>query len=355
MKKNKNPCPEYFNKAVEIISRLRRSFFMKKTLTIFLLFLTSFLFAQNSVTPNQFDRFINAPSIEWAAYINYKARFEKDSFNKRIIYRLIKKEIAAAFPIYFGSDDPDQLKYLSKEEIDSMVLYLVPIIDSAGNASEYNREDSRQHVYIDSLIYTDIIQILYIEDGKLQSYIPWIAPMKPVITSMGTYLGDGDYFSTCFNFKHNYRPKKKNKPVYLSETKQTIDLDSAGVITHVKQFYSRTLVEALWPYILEGRYTVFTAGDNRKLKKDEVESYLLLESQFETASCNDSIKPLISLVQAPVNIKAFSEVQLIQDWYYDQKKNIVFSRIKELCLHRKKLTAEGGTKEIKPVLKIVFN
>lgn len=359
MKKNKNPNPEYFNKAVEIIRCLLRSTIMKKRLTVAFIVLCSISFAQPARKANQFDKFIANSSVEWAAYVTDKFRFEKDSLNKQLLTRLSKKEIKASLPVYYGINDADNIAYLSRDSIENIILYpscILPQYDSNGNAPGFNREDFRDHVNIDSLVFTNITQILYIEKGKLKSYVPLVSPMRPVKTSQGVYLGDGDYFSTCFNFKYNYQPRKKSKYFLLAETTKKVKPDSVDNINKLKELYNRNLVETLWPYILEGKIEAFSVEPNTKLKKEEINKYLLNKTRIPVPTYDSAgtVSGFI-LPQLDFGPEEFTEVELIQDWYYNPTDNIVFNKIKAMYLYAKTPVADEEEQRSAPVLKIVFN
>jgi len=302
---------------------------MKKALTVAFILTNSISFAQSPAGPTPFDKFISKPSVEWAAYLNDQVKFEKEHLNKILLERLIKKEIKAALPVYNGINDANPIIYLNK--------------DSAGDLL----------INPDSLLLTDITQILFIEDGVLKSYVPLISPMNSIRTSTGIYLGQGSFLSTCFNFKYRYRPGKKSSPLFLLETSRKIDLDSNAVIHPIKQLYNRNLIETLWPYILQGKADAFSMKSNTRLKKEEINPYLLRNTRIPVPTYDSAgtVSGFI-LPQLDFSPGEFTGIGLVQDWYYNYRDNIVFNKIKELLLYAKNPSAEEGSI---PVLKIVFN
>lgn len=363
MKKNKNTRPEYFNRAMEIISRLRRSFSMKKILTAAFTVICSISFAQSPAKPTQFDKFISKPSVEWAAYVNDQVKFDKEHLNKILLERLIKKEIRAALPVYYGINDSNPISYLNKDSAgyllpDPAFRLHLPEYDSSGNPvmPDLKNELPRNSINPDSLLLTDITQILFIEDGILKSYIPFISPMNSIRTSTGIYLGQGSFLSTCFNFKYRYRPGKKNSPLFLLETSRKINLDSNAVISTIKELYNRNLIETLWPYISEGKIDALSVDTNTKLKKEEINGYLLSKTRIPAPAYDSSgtVSGFI-LPQLDFNAEEFTGMELVQDWYYNHTDNIVFNKIKALYLYAKKPVAGEEEQESIPVLKIVFN
>lgn len=130
-------------------------------------------------------------------------------------------------------------------------------------------------------------------------------------------------------------------------------MDSAGVISTIKQLYNRNLIETLWPYILLGKADAFSIETNTKLKKEEINQYLLRKTRIPvpTYDSTGTVSGFI-LPQLDFSPEEFTEIELIQDWYYNYRDNIVFNKIKELLLYVK---SPSVNEESIPILKIVFN
>ncbi len=321
-----------------------------------LLLLSNASFAQlpTQQIVTRFDKFINKPEIEWAAYINDTIRFESLSLNRILLTRLAKEEIKASMPVGSGSAEADQIKYSKKKDIDLIKFPVneIAIFDSKGNI--VRTEHSVQKIDTASFTLTDATQILFIENGQLKTYTPWVATMLPVITSTGVYLGDGEYFSTCFNFNYNYQADKKNKILFLSQSKRKIRLDSFDIRSKLKELYGRNVIQTLWPYILKNKFEIFDCTKNRNIKAKELDADLI-NGKIQVP-LYDSIGNMVGtkFLQQALSPDGFTSLELIQDWYYDQTKNIVFNTVRELYLYAKKWTAEGEAKEATPILKIVF-
>lgn len=334
---------------------------MKKVLTVIIILAGNISFAQHPTQqiPTRFDKFILSPDIKWAAYINDTIRFESPNLNKILISRLTKNEIKASLTPY-NAAQADQVKFLNKKDIDNERLYPnytpVPQIDSMGNRlPDIKREDLKMKIDAGAFTLTDVTQILYIVKGELRTYVPWVTTMFPVITSFGLYLGDGDYFSTCYNPDHTYRPGKKNRILFLSQSIKRIRLDSFDVKSKLKELYGRNMVQTLWPYILENRFEMVDMENNKPVKAEELDASLVTGRKILVPVYDaDGKQTGASIEKEPLLPDQFSSVELIQDWYYDQTKNIVFNITRELYLYAKKWTAEGEAKEPSPILKIVF-
>jgi len=199
---------------------------MKLPSAIFLLF-SQFSFAQYKPNPTNFDSFIIRPNVEWAAYANDYVCFEKNNLGKLLFTRFVKNEIKVSLPEYGIAD------MISKDSLDQIVLYPLhhnmPSYDSLGNA--IYPEVKMKPFEIDTTNFASITstQILYIENGILKSYVPWVTPsMVKIKTQANIFLGYSEYFSSCYNYDFNYQPGEKNEIVYLGETNRKLILNSIG-------------------------------------------------------------------------------------------------------------------------------
>lgn len=312
--------------------------------------------AQFQPTPTQFDTFINRPSVEWASYANDTIRFKIPHFNKLLITRLANREIKAALPVYSGTSDVNNITFLKIDSIEGRILYPLPglpLFDSNEINLSANIKTEAFKIDTSGPGLTDVTQILFIEKGLLKSYIPWVSPKVVIIaTSNGVPLGKGDYFLTCFNFNYNYLPNKKNIITYLSQTNRKISLDTIEKENKLKELYGRNLIETLWPYIVKNKYTIYLAGSNKKINANEITTDLI---EALTVPVFDSSGNMTGkVVKEPLNPGLFTIAELLQDWYYDHTKNIVFNNIKSLVLFAKKWDSQTGFIKPRPILKIVF-
>lgn len=329
---------------------------MKKLTALLLLFSNAVhaqLPTQQKLTP--FDKFISRPEIEWAAYINDTTRFENINLNKILLLRLAKNEIKASLPVGSGTSQAGQIKFSTKKEIDAIKFRSdeVAIFDSLGNM--IRTEHRSPGIDTSSFTLTDVTEILYIENGQLKTYVPWVATMLPVVTSTGVYLGEGDYFSTCFNYNYKYRSPKKNRITWLAKTKRKINLDSFEVRNKLKELYGRNPVQTLWPYILQNKITILDYEKNSRLNPEKLTTDLINEDKI-AVPVYDSTGRVVGRQEKSyeLNPQSFTSMELVQDWYYDQTGNIVFTSIREIYLYAKKWLANEEVSEPRPILKIVF-
>ena len=331
---------------------------MKKLTLLFLLFnYPSFAQLPLQQTPTQFDKFINSPAIEWAAYINDTIRFDNPGLNKILSLRFAKNEIKASFPVGSGSYQANQIRYEKKKEIDHMTVHPhdMPIYDSAGTLAGKNKME-RDKIDTPDFTLTDVTQILYIQNGQLKTYVPWVATMIPIVTSFGLFLGNAEYFSTCFNFNYNSTATSKDKIIFLPQSRKRIRLDSFDVKSKLKELYGLNLIQSLWPYILKNNFQIYSVEKKRILKVSELNTSLVnktgplpipeydsLGNQHPRFTQPDALSPAI-----------FTTLDLLQDWQYDKTKNMVFATNREMVLYAKKWTADGESVEATPILKIII-
>ena len=189
---------------------------MTKKLTLILLLTSQVSFAQTNPKPTPFDKFVNKPTIEWAAYASDTVNFTPADLNNLLLKRISKNEVKASKPVESRTDEANKISYSSLDSI-NQAFYgdrIDILMDSAGTQYFLKREIPEK----DSSNFkrTEVTQILYIEKGKLKSYIPFITPALPVyMMSSGQYIGERFYFTTCFNYRYSSNPGKKRAELYF--------------------------------------------------------------------------------------------------------------------------------------------
>lgn len=320
-------------------------------------------YAQFKAIPTQFDIFINKPEIEWACYANDYLNFEKFNLNKILFLRFAKNEIKASYPVSNSTNTANNITYSKKEIIDEEMLYPIctmPIYDSNGNVRKL---EVLKPYEIDTLLLTPtgLTQILYIENGILKSYVPWVSPDIVKVTTNYTkeFIGYMEYFSTCYNYKYDYIPKEKLNDILLTTTKRNFNLDSMSTDNRLKELYGRNLLKTLSPFIQNNNLEIFTADSLIKLNPTDIDNTIF--SKINTLTVKEDYYDTLEsryirygYPKKHFDLEDFKEIQLVQDWYYNSVENIVFNKIRMLYLCAKKWTSEGEDKEASPILKIIF-
>lgn len=336
---------------------------MKSFSTILLLLFIKTSFAQEyfEIIPTQFDTFINRPSITWAAYFFDSVRFNNPKFSSLLVERMGKNEIEKACYLASGTKYANCIEYCTKEEIEAHLYPLceLPIYDSLGNIPVDFSNDTTPPSGIDSLsnnlLFTT--QILYIENGVLKSYIPWVSPAFSMKTRSGFLIGLYGYFSTCINLNYDFNSEKNSKVIYIGRRNQRLIIDSINRSNMLKELYGKNLIWALWPNITNGNIGLYPANSNQRLLPEKIERYIVSSEPkcYDTYDNNGNIIPGATRCIAERLIPFYiTEIEIIQDWYYDYTKNIVTCKIPEIFLYAGRDDDNVLCKPTAPVLKIVF-
>jgi hypothetical protein len=323
---------------------------MKKKLTLILLLTNHFSFAQNKTHPTPFNKFVNGPGIEWAAYASDTVNFTGADLNNLLLKRISKNKIKASKPVESRTDEANKITYSPLDSIDQAFYgdRIDILMDSTG--TQYFLKHEIPEKDSSNFKRTEVTQILYIEKGKLKSYIPFITPTLPVYMSTGGYIGERFYFTSCFNYTYKTNLRNKSKLIFLTQTKKIIKLDAAEPTDRLKEMYGNNLLKTLWPYVLDDKIDAFYPGSTRKLKTEELNVSLAYNEPLLMPMYDDTGNIVgYTVIADPIDTKKFTDVQLLQDWYYDHKKNKVYSNIKEMLLYLKK-----DDKEPVPVLRLVL-
>lgn len=324
---------------------------MKFALPFILLLHGTVLTAQRKSLRTQFDRFVNRPGIEWAAYASDTFNFQSARFNQLLVNRFAQNKIKASLPVESRTGEANEITYVWKDAVDD--AFYGSRVDTMTDASGNTVTVKKPVPQIDSAGFklTEVTQILYIEKGVLKSYIPFVTPTLPVYLSTGMYIGERFYFSTCYNYKYNEKPRKKGKLVYLLQTKKLIGLDFAKNGTELKRLYGNDLVKSLWPFVLAGKIPAYAVDKNIQLKPAELDMGLVKTWPVLTP-VYDQKGAVVKYEVVPVMVDQgnISSILLTQDWYYDHKRNKLNAFIKEMIVNLKKADNPNV-----PFVRLVFN
>jgi hypothetical protein len=130
--------------------------------------------------------------------------------------------------------------------------------------------------------------------------------------------------------------------------------DSIEKQHQLKQLFGENMLEALWPAVERGKIKLYSFEDDRVLTIREISSKMINTNMLipvydSTGEIIRNISPL-----EPLRPSLFKNLEMVQDWFYDYSKNIVFNKIKELVLYTD-FDNEPTDKFNKPSFKIIFN
>jgi hypothetical protein len=265
--------------------------------------------------------------------------------------RLAKNEIKASLPVESRTDDIHHIKYISKDAIDAN--YYGPRVDTAMDETGNPIVVQRPVPAIDTAGFklTEVTQILYIEKGILKSYIPFVTPALPVYMSTGRYIGERLYFNTCYNYRYSGKARKKSKLIFLSQTKKIIKFDGTQINNELKTMYGNDLIKSLWPYVMQNKIPAYAVDKEERLKPEDLNMGLVKTWPIILPVYNPN-GAVVKYEVVPVEVDPgkYSSVMLIQDWYYDNKRNKLYTSIKEMILYIKK-----DDKEPVPFVRLIVN
>lgn len=144
---------------------------MRHYLNILCVLISAYAFSQE---PTQFNKFINQPAIQWAADFTDTIRFSDTNLSELLRKRFHAKEIKASLP----QRAPLKINYVNEQTIDQSIFHSIAdtLLDSNGNVTTrhtiYHYQETDRN---SDLIH--LTQILFIENGRLRSYVPYAAPL----------------------------------------------------------------------------------------------------------------------------------------------------------------------------------
>jgi hypothetical protein len=187
-------------------------------------------------------------------------------------------------------------------------------------------------------------QIFYIEEAKLKSHIISAAPQYKVFTSGGLFIGNTAVAYSSLNYKPGNIGKKRDDIYFLGQTYSVLNVDSLEAASGLKKTYSRSMAVDLWHGLAQGINTVRDLKTSQIIPPQNVMSY----TPFDSVNSNfivDSIPTPVILVPGAPAHTAFAEVEVVQDWYYNKRRDIFYSRIPKVYLYIKNPNDTNAGKE----------
>jgi hypothetical protein len=314
--------------------------------------------------PSVFDTFIKRSTIEWAAFADDTVRFNTPNLSDLLIKRMENREIKTMYPIrrddyirnYYDYYTLPFIEFTTTKENHQMFYpcCIDYMYDSLGRVLGDTVQKPRRK--IDDRTY-DLLwatQILYIENGQLKSYIPWVAPTFSAIVAE-QFLGVDTYFGTCLNFKYNFKPASNDNIIFLGETKRMVLYDSVFKTETLKQTYGRNLLQSIWAYVAAGKINVYNSATNKKVLPQDLDYFSLSSQPYSVALYDSFGNEIGTKYKNPNPIPYYiTEVEIVQQWYYNYTKNIVTCKIPGMFLYAGRDDNNNPVKADKPVLKILF-
>ncbi len=325
-----------------------------KTLLLFLIVYSNRAAAQIAMITGKssLNNFIEKTSVEWAAYSNDTATLP--AFTAQLLGKFITGKIKGMVPAEQGTTAENNPKWLTPKELENI---LVPATDSMygdNQIKQVRRDPATDLPKVFERPVTEFYQILYIENGKLRSYISRVSPKTEVYTSTGLYLGRRESVSFCMNTKYNAVAGKNDRLLSLGKFTKTIYADSLSSYDMLKVLYSKNLIATLWSGIFANQISVFLPNG-----KDRIIPTKLLSGDYPGADqinvpVYDSTGNPVGnrVIKSELNMQSFVRADITEELWYDETRNIVIYRIPELMLFKKTYTSSG--EELVPAFRLVF-
>jgi len=270
------------------------------------------LLAQVQNGPTRYDAFIKNSKIQWAGYLSTEMKSCNEEVKNDILDHFIKGTLKAYQPIQYRWPDALKLIRIDKLQIDTMHHIDLNITSNRTNAN------------------LSIDEILYIQNNKLYSYIPWVSMRSPIVTPAGTYLGEARIFSTSINHKNRKRSYRKKD--FLCRSIQFFNLDSLTMDNKLKEFYGQNIIGTLWPVWLKSGQVYFAKDSSKAIVntggngfKSNIIINVPLYNMYGELIGNKTM-------YENYNEESFNKIAIEQEWYYCKKGNIFYTKIIQIYL-----------------------
>lgn len=295
--------------------------------------------------------------MQWAADINDTFHFA----NPNLSLVLRNRFNAGAIKVSSIEDDKNisKINYITKDAVINKI---------APNKERKIEEEARTITASEDPLFSpyyfdeqtndllEIQQIIYIQSGRLKSYIPWVAPKYAVYTSWGQKLGMANAFNTTFNKQRHKSSSLKKKVQLLGSTKKMIRLDTNQNM--LKQLYAQNLLQALWPHLHKKQYQIYGADSAIKISFEKINKTLLDTQQINIPVYDEegnlTANKILTQQDQPLDLSSVTGVEIIQHWFYNAKKNIVLNTIEQLVLYAHKWNNGRQDRLASPILKIML-
>ena len=295
-------------------------------------------------TATQFDKFITNDKIQWAAYANETITFDKYNLSEELYKRFQAGKIKISEPLLRDSlMAGKKINYLNKKELE--LRSFAPGSDL--NSKPTNRVDSNSS----ALIHAE--QILYVANGKLYSYVPWVSPLISVYTSSDRFIGTTEYFSSSINRKYNFKSSKRDDLTFITTTKTKISLDSLPRTNMLKQLYGINMLEAIWDDLTNDKNEITNLSNQQKVALKDLKDFTYSGTVSIPIYNAEGKITGYQEYSEPISPSLFQQIEITQSWYYNYSRNIVVNNITDITLYLKN-KGFSENEQSNPVLKITF-
>ncbi|CAN5576736.1 hypothetical protein BH10BAC2_BH10BAC2_10330 [soil metagenome] len=285
------------------------------------------------IRPTKFDTFVNSPNISWAHRINAKYFLKKDNFN-----------------LWDYLTDSWQNNTLPVFNRDSSWQYHE--FDSLRDQELYNRIIELKKFYTPKILFDfrdsnkciENDQIFYVEGNKLKSAIVSATIAFPYAFQDGGIFLYTPSFYSCINEHPNNTANLKDlydlgmssfKLTFREEGLFMLDYPNTSndfKVIQLKRTYNHDLRDILWQFALDKKVKVFDPKNQKEINGDSLETYPFFPNVIQK-TIDTKTNPIDSFyVKRPVSPGDITSINISQHFYFDKKRNILFSNIDEVYI-----------------------
>lgn len=310
---------------------------------------------------NPYTNFIEKSSVKWAAYAHDTFRFSKLNLNLYLRDQLTNNKIEVRLTDYDNNTEIRVSKDSVRERIAPSKIFR--IVENNGKLSEEELVTNDQlynSTYFNEFTQdlVNVQQVIYLEDGRLQSHIPWVSPMYNVVTIMGTQLGMSNAFETAFNKDQHIKNRWKRKAIYLGNTRKKFELNTFNAgLPLLKPMYGNNLLQAIWPNLNNNNFQLINPSTNTVLALKDVSMYLLDSTNIDVPVYDENGEIAYyqknDLRNNPIQLDSIPFVIVEQEWFYLPAQHKLYNHILSIECWGKKTTAGKLDEKPSAFLKII--
>lgn len=328
-----------------------------KTLLLFLIIYSNNSAAQIENAPGKtvLNSFVEKTSVEWAAYANDTSTLP--AFAAELLSKFVAGKIKGMVPAEQGTAAENKPKWLTPKDLEKLLVPADSVIihdeNGVDRVAVMNHDPAKELLTAFQKSVTEFYQTLYIENGKLRSYISRVSPKTEVYTSTGLYLGRRESVSFCMNTKYNAVAGKNDQLVSLGKFTKTIYADSLSSYDMLKVLYGKNLIATLWSGIFAGKIAVFLPDGKDRITPAQLSAGEYGGADKVNIPVYDSLGNLSGsqFISSELNTRSFERADITEELWYDATRNIVICRIPELMLYKKDYAISEG---LVPAFRLVF-
>jgi hypothetical protein len=284
------------------------------------------LHAQNQYgrQPYPYNAFVQRADISWAceSYNTWSFDEKKSGKDLSIHQYLVNAQKSGVVKSYLNNDfAADEISKWKKKTVKD---YYVEV------DKKYN--DQRLTDFDNSTSLVEFHEIFYLQHYQLKSQVVSAAPQLKVFSSSGLYIGNTITSFSSVHYGLAQKQNKNDKIIFLGSTDKTFSFDSLEITLGLKKSYNMNVSLALWYGLSKGLNKVVDLKTSKLIPPAAIMNYAAFDS-VDAASNTDTLSVANRIITGAPAYNYFSDITLLQDWYYNKTKDFFYTRIRKAFLH----------------------